>query len=46
MIDKHFKNLDCFSGQTVLFTAHHNVFADAGRHTRVNNWQEIAEILL
>jgi 5'(3')-deoxyribonucleotidase len=46
MIDDHFKNLDYFSGQTLLFTAHHNVFADAGRHTRVNNWQEIAGFLL
>jgi 5'-nucleotidase len=46
MIDDHFKNLDYFNGQTLLFTAHHNVFSDAGRHTRVNSWGEIAEILL
>jgi 5'-nucleotidase len=46
MIDDHFKNLDYFNGQTLLFTAHHNVFADAGRHKRVDNWQEIAKILL
>ena len=41
MIDDHFKNLDYFGGQTLLFTAHHNVFAPVGRHTWVNNWQEI-----
>ena len=46
MIDDHFKNLDYFGGQTLLFTAHHNVFANVGRHTRVDNWQEIAKILL
>jgi 5'(3')-deoxyribonucleotidase len=46
MIDDHFKNLDYFAGQTFLFTAHHNALADAGRHRRVNNWAEIAAILL
>jgi 5'-nucleotidase len=46
MIDDHFKNLDYFDGQTLLFTAHHNALADNGRHQRVNNWLEIAEILL
>jgi 5'-nucleotidase len=46
MIDDHFKNLDYFKGQTLLFTAHHNVFADAGRHRRVNNWLDVAKILL
>jgi 5'-nucleotidase len=46
MIDDHFKNLDYFDGQTLLFTAHHNALTSAGRHTRVNSWAEIAEILL
>jgi 5'(3')-deoxyribonucleotidase len=47
MIDDHFKNLDFFTGDTsILFTQPHNVYADNGRHKRVNNWQEIAAILL
>jgi 5'-nucleotidase len=46
MIDDHFKNLDYFEGQTLLFTNSHNALADAGRHIRVNNWLEIAELLL
>lgn len=47
MIDDHFKNLDFFNGHTsILFTQPHNVYADNGRHKRVNNWQEIANMLL
>ena len=47
MIDDHFKNLDFFAGHTsLLFTQPHNANADNGRHKRVNNWQEIAEMLL
>jgi 5'-nucleotidase len=47
MIDDHFKNLDFFKGETsLLFTQPHNAHADKGRHTRVNNWQEIAKLLL
>jgi 5'-nucleotidase len=47
MIDDHFKNLDFFKGQTsILFTQPHNAHADNGPHRRVNNWQEIADILL
>ncbi len=46
LIDDHFKNLDYFDGKTFLYTAHHNVFADNGRHQRVNSWLEIEEILM
>ena len=46
MIDDHFKNLDFFNGKTLLFTAPHNSKADLGKHQRVNNWTEIAKILL
>ena len=46
LIDDHFKNLDSFDGETFLFTAMHNVFADEGRHRRVNSWLEIEKILL
>ena len=47
MIDDHFKNLNYFNGETsLLYTQPHNAFADNGRHRRVKNWQEIANILL
>lgn len=46
MIDDHFKNLDYFEGETLLFTAPHNAHAAVGRHRRVNNWLEIEQILL
>ena len=46
MIDDHFKNLDAFEGETLLFTAPHNALADAGRHTRVQTWRDIEKLLL
>jgi 5'-nucleotidase len=47
MIDDHFKNLDFFTGElSLLYTQPHNAYADNGRHRRVNNWKEIAELLL
>lgn len=46
MIDDHFKNLDIFSGETLLFTQPHNILANPGRHTRVNSWSEIEQLLL
>jgi 5'(3')-deoxyribonucleotidase len=47
MIDDHFKNLDFFTGsKSILYTQPHNAYADNGRHTRVNNWREIAHLLL
>jgi 5'-nucleotidase len=46
MIDDHYKNLDNFKGQTILFTQPHNDgHADRG-HTRVRTWQEITSLLL
>jgi len=46
MIDDHFKNLDYFPGTTLLFNQPHNLLKAEGRHRRVNNWEEIAGILL
>jgi 5'-nucleotidase len=46
MIDDHFKNLDYFTGETLLFTQPHNQLANPGRHRRVDTWDEIGEILL
>lgn len=46
MIDDHFKNLDNFNGQTLLFTQPHNEGHDNRGHTRVAGWKEIRSILL
>jgi 5'(3')-deoxyribonucleotidase len=46
MIDDHFKNLDYFTGETILFTQPHNILANPGKHKRVHSWQEIEQILL
>jgi len=47
MIDDHFKNLDVFKGhKTLLFTQPHNAITDSGKHIRVQNWKEVAELLL
>lgn len=46
MIDDHFKNLNYFTGETILFTQPHNKLADALHHKRVDTWQEIEQMLL
>lgn len=46
MIDDHFKNLDNFKGQTILFTQPHNEGHDNRGHTRVNNWNDVYKLLL
>jgi 5'-nucleotidase len=46
MIDDHFKNLDYFEGQTILFDQPHNHLTDAGKHTRVFSWEEIGKLLI
>lgn len=46
MIDDHFKNLDHFKGTTFLFSQPHNFLQSAGRHRRVDSWNDIASILL
>lgn len=45
MIDDHFKNLDSFTGDTILFTQPHNAFVNAGSHKRVDSWNEIEQLL-
>lgn len=42
MIDDHVRNLDCYNGSCILFSAGHNIGID--RHTRINNWSEITEL--
>lgn len=44
MIDDHLKNLDYFEGERLLYTASHNTNIQG--YTRVNNWQDVAAILL
>lgn len=46
LIDDHFKNLDPFKNRTLLFTQPHNKEVTNSRHERVNNWDEIATLLL
>ncbi|WP_037315106.1 5'-nucleotidase [Salegentibacter sp. Hel_I_6] len=43
MIDDHLKNLDYFKGETIMFSAFHNL--DFDNHTRANNWEEVLDIL-
>lgn len=44
LIDDHERNLSTFEGTPLLFTAQHNLHIQD--FTRVNNWQEVAEMLL
>jgi 5'(3')-deoxyribonucleotidase len=46
MIDDHFKNLDNFSGETILFTQPHNMNLVHSGHRRVDSWAEIEKLLL
>lgn len=45
MIDDHFKNLDEFPGETVLFNQPHNIISET-HHRRVDTWSEIEGLLL
>ena len=45
MIDNHFKNLDKFYGQTILFSQPHNLNRIENGHSRVTNWKEIIKLL-
>lgn len=46
MIDDHLKNLDHFSGETIMFTQPPNILEDSSGHKRVSSWQEIEKLLL
>jgi 5'(3')-deoxyribonucleotidase len=46
MIDDHFKNLDGFSGKTLLYTQPHNFGFQEKGHVRVNSWDDILDLLL
>ena len=46
MIDDHPKNLDNFTGETIMFTQPHNILLKDIRHKRVSSWEEIESLLL
>lgn len=43
LIDDHCKNLDFCHGTAIMFNAFHNI--NLHHHQRVNNWDEVAEVL-
>lgn len=46
MIDDHFKNLDHFNGETIIFMQPHNINNTDHQHKIVSTWTEIEKILL
>ncbi|MBK7626352.1 MAG: 5'(3')-deoxyribonucleotidase [Bacteroidales bacterium] len=46
MIDDHFKNLDNFEGETLMFVQPHNINSTGHRHKPVASWAEIEALLL
>jgi 5'(3')-deoxyribonucleotidase len=46
MIDDHFKNLDNFTGETIIYTQPHNINLTETPHSRVDSWEEIETLLL
>ena len=46
MIDDHPKNLDNFTGETIMFTQPHNIFINDTKHKRVTSWEEIESLLI
>ena len=46
MIDDHFKNLDHFKGETIIFMQPHNINNTDHQHKTVSSWSEIEKLLL
>lgn len=46
MIDDHFKNLDNFEGETIMFIQPHNKNNTNHPHKTVSSWQDIERLLL
>ena len=46
MIDDHFKNLDNFVGETIMFIQPHNINSSGHAHKTVASWAEIEALLL
>jgi 5'(3')-deoxyribonucleotidase len=45
MVDDHPKNLDFFPGRKILFTQPHNIFLTGNDFERVDNWEQLLQIL-
>ena len=46
MIDDHFKNLDNFDGETIMFIQPHNINSTNHNHKTVSSWKDIEHLLL
>jgi 5'(3')-deoxyribonucleotidase len=46
MIDDHFKNLDNFEGETIMFIQPHNINNTNHHHKTVSSWHDIERLLL
>jgi 5'(3')-deoxyribonucleotidase len=46
MIDDHFKNLDHFKGETIMFSQPHNINNIDHQHKIVSSWSQIEKLLL
>jgi len=46
MIDDHFKNLDNFDGETIMFIQPHNLNSSGHGHKTVSSWLEIEYLLM
>jgi len=46
MIDDHFKNLDNFEGETIMFIQPHNINNTNHHHKTVSSWHDIEKLLL
>src|ERR1035437_740499 len=46
MIDDHFKNLDNFGGETIMFIQPHNINNTDHHHKTVSSWAELENLLL
>ena len=46
MIDDHFKNLDNFDGETIMYIQPHNMNNTSHNHTTVTSWTDLEKLLL
>jgi 5'-nucleotidase len=46
MIDDHFKNLDYFEGETIMYIQPHNINSTGHKHKKVFSWNDIEKLLL
>jgi 5'-nucleotidase len=46
MIDDHFKNLDNFEGETIMYIQPHNINNPDRLHKKVSSWVEIEKLLI